>query len=91
MNVAIDWQTLCQRLVIVFAHFLWQAALVGLALAVSLRLASRAQANTRYALACLAITLLHANGTFLMTTITTNPGSLLSAHLGNEEVWQRSF
>ena len=32
-----------------------------------------------------------ADGTYLMTTITTNPGTLLSAHLGNEEIWQRGF
>jgi hypothetical protein len=32
-----------------------------------------------------------ADGTYLMSTITTNPGTLLSAHLGNEEIWLREF
>ncbi|TWU42372.1 hypothetical protein [Novipirellula artificiosorum] len=31
-----------------------------------------------------------ADGTYLLTNIITNPGSLLSAHLANEEVWKRS-
>lgn len=32
-----------------------------------------------------------ADGTFLMTSITSNPGALLSAHLANEETWKRNF
>ena len=32
-----------------------------------------------------------ADGTFLVTDIITNPGTLLSAHLANEEVRQRDF
>lgn len=32
-----------------------------------------------------------ADGTFLVTSLTTNPGTLISAHLANEEVWQRDF
>lgn len=54
MNVAIEWQILSLQLVVTFAHFLWQAVLVGAVLAVSLRLASQAESKTRYALACLA-------------------------------------
>jgi beta-lactamase regulating signal transducer with metallopeptidase domain len=54
MSVAIEWQTLSLQLVITFAHFLWQAVSVGAILAVSLWLASNAEAKTRYALASLA-------------------------------------
>ncbi|MCA9216999.1 MAG: M56 family metallopeptidase, partial [Planctomycetales bacterium] len=32
-----------------------------------------------------------ADGTFLVTSIISNPGSLISAHLANEEIWQRDY
>ena len=32
-----------------------------------------------------------ADGTYLVTDVITNPGTLLSAHLANEEIRQRDF
>ena len=32
-----------------------------------------------------------SDGTFLQTTLTANPGSLITAHLANEEIWQRDL
>lgn len=32
-----------------------------------------------------------ADGAYFITTTVTNPGTLLSAHLSNEEIWKRSF
>lgn len=60
------WQSLSLQLVMTFAHFLWQGALVGVALAVSLRLCSRQSANTRYVVASIAFALLPLSvaGTF---------------------------
>ncbi|MEP3479260.1 MAG: M56 family metallopeptidase [Fuerstiella sp.] len=32
-----------------------------------------------------------SDGTFFVTSLTTNPGTLISAHLANEEIWQRDL
>lgn len=58
MNYVIDWSELSLQLVLTFCHFLWQACIVGLLLAIGLRLVSmrnrQATAVINYALACAA-------------------------------------
>lgn len=58
MSTSIDWRVLSLQLVTTFAHFLWQGAVIGVVLAVVLRLCVRRSANTRYVTACVAFVLL---------------------------------
>lgn len=58
MITSINWQAFSQQLVTTFAHFLWQGAVIGAALAVLLRLCSSGSSNTRYVIASVAFALL---------------------------------
>ncbi len=60
MSTAIDWQVLSQQWLVTLIHYLWQAAIVGILLAIALRLSARASASLRYTLACLAMSALPA-------------------------------
>lgn len=66
MMSSIDWQTLSLQLITTFAHFLWQGALIGLVLAVLLRLCASRSSNARYVFASVAFALLPlcVGGTF---------------------------
>jgi len=51
-------QEIIQRLGWTLLHFIWQAAVVALLLAIMLRLLRKSAANVRYIIACLAFTLI---------------------------------
>ena len=63
----VAWQTLSMQLVITLVHFLWQATLIGVALALAQRLLPAKRSNTRYLMACMAFALLPgcASATFV--------------------------
>lgn len=52
MLAAFDWSAAVHPIGSALVHFLWQGAALGLLTAAALRLARRASANVRYALAC---------------------------------------
>ncbi|QDV24651.1 M56 family metallopeptidase [Aureliella helgolandensis] len=54
MMPSIDWQSLSLQLVTTFAHFLWQGSLIGILLAVLLRVVAARSASTRYIFASAA-------------------------------------
>ncbi len=58
MSSSIDWQTLSVQLIMTFAHFLWQGALIGGVLFCLLRLCCSQTANTRYIISSIALALL---------------------------------
>lgn len=58
MSVLVDWHSLSLQFVTTLAHFMWQGALIGLALPLVLHACSLRSANTRYLIACTAFALL---------------------------------
>jgi len=80
MSGSIDWQVLSLQLVTTFAHFLWQGAVIGVMLAMVLRLCARRSPNTRYVTACVAFALLPVcvGGTFAL--VNNNGDAIFVTH-----------
>ena len=70
-------------------NFLWQGAIIGLLALVAGFL--EIEYEDKDAATRRADAQPFADGTHLVTDIITNPGTLLSAHLANEEIRQRDF
>lgn len=80
MSGSIDWQVLSLQLVTTFAHFLWQGAVIGVMLAMVLRLCARRSPHTRYVTACVAFALLPVcvGGTFAL--VNNNGDAIFVTH-----------
>jgi hypothetical protein len=71
--------TIVELLGWVLLHFVWQGAIIALALAVLLALTCEAQARLRYLLSCAALVLMLGAALATATRVRTIPGAVLQA------------